>query len=290
MRRVFSQGIVYDMGSTDTPAFGWCGTIEQAASFQAAGLDYAELQLVPMNLEDASALREAKRRLRDVALPVRAFSYLFPRDVRVVGPSADVQRNRRYFDRVVEVMAESRPDIVVFGSGWTRDCPPGWTLLQTEDAFLETLAWCADALAGSGTTLVIEPLNRKESNFINSVADGARVARRLNRPEVRSLADFYHMDEEGEPLDALVGVADCLAHVHVADSGRFNPGTGRYDYPTFFANLVAIGYRGLISAECAISGEPVAAMRDSVSFLRETWRAATRRAAAAAPLNPGAGR
>ncbi|MFP3711872.1 TIM barrel protein, partial [Paraburkholderia sp. SIMBA_009] len=78
-----------------------------------------------------------------------------------------------------------------------------------------------------------EPLNRKESNLVNSVADGARLAKALNRPEVRGLADFYHMDEEAEPLDALREHCAWLAHIHLADTGRLNPGTGSYDYATF---------------------------------------------------------
>ena len=40
------------------------------------------------------------------------------------------------------------------------------------------------------------------------------------------LADFYHMDEENEPLDELVVNAGWLAHVHLADTGRMSPGTG----------------------------------------------------------------
>ena len=41
---------------------------------------------------------------------------------------------------------------------------------------------------------MIEPLKRKESALVNSVADATRLAARLNRPEVRAIADFYHRD------------------------------------------------------------------------------------------------
>jgi sugar phosphate isomerase/epimerase len=149
----------------------------------------------------------------------------------------------------------ARARVVVLGSGWTRNIPEGWTRAQAEDEFLSALEWCADALRGSGTTLAIEPLNRKESNLVNSVGDGARLARKLNRPEVRGLADFYHMDEENEPLDELREHCAWLAHIHLADTGRLNPGTGSYDYPSFFGHLKACGYQGLLSAECGFKGE-----------------------------------
>ncbi len=250
---------------------GWCGTLDKAPAMKAAGLDYIEAQLVPMKLEDDAAFGAAKAQVRDLPLPALAMSYLFPHDLRLVGPEVHEQRARAYFDRVVELLALARSKVVVLGSGWTRNVPEGWERARGEEQFLHALGWCAGALAGSGTTLVIEPLNRKESNLINSVEDGVRFAKTLNRAEVRGLADFYHMDEEQEPLDTLSKNGAWMAHIHLADTGRMNPGTGAYDYDTFFAQLKAGSYQGLLSAECGIKGEPVAGMRHSAEFLRRYW-------------------
>ncbi|SAK84673.1 xylose isomerase domain-containing protein [Caballeronia hypogeia] len=255
-----------------TPKFGWCGLLENASTMKDSGLDYIEAQLVPMKLEDDAAFAHAKTLVADLPLPALAFSYLFPHDARIVGPEKDERRNRAYFDRVVELMTMARARIVVLGSGWTRNLPDGWSRRQAEDEFLTTLSWCADVLRGSGATLVIEPLNRKESNLVNSVGDGARLAKLLGRDEVRGLADFYHMDEENESLDELREHGEWLAHIHLADTGRLNPGTGLYDYPTFFGNLKACGYSGLLSAECGFNGEPLASMRASAAFMRRAWR------------------
>jgi sugar phosphate isomerase/epimerase len=154
-------------------------------------------------------------------------------DARIVGPACDERRNRACFDRVVEPPALAQSRIVVLGSGWTRSIPAGWTQAQAEADFLRTLDWCDDALKGAGVKLAIEPLDRNESNLVNSVADGIRIAKQLGRPEVRGLADF--------------------------------------DYPTFFGHLKASGDKGLLSAECGVIGEPVAAMRSSAAFLRRAW-------------------
>ena len=270
-----------------TPPIGWCGPLDRAADMHAAGLDYIEAQLVPMALEDNAAFASAKARIRELPLPALAMSYLFPHDVRIVGPEADETRNRAYFDRVVDVLALAKSRVVVLGSGWTRNIPEGWTQAQAEEAFLKTLASCADALKGVGTTLVIEPLNRKESNLVNSVADGVRLAKLLNRPEVRGLADFYHMDEEHEALETLFDNGAWLAHIHLADTGRLNPGTGQYDYPNFFRNLQRSGYRGLLSAECGCVGEPVAAMQLSMAFIEQAWAKALRQAPGKAPGHSG---
>lgn len=257
-----------------TPLFGWCGPLQNAALIRDAGLDYIEAQLVPMQLEDDRALAEALARVADTPLPIRAMSYLFPHDFRLVGPQKDERRNRAYFDRVVRVLDAARADIVVLGSGWTRNIPEGWSREAAEAEFLTALNWCANALADTATTLVIEPLNRKESNLVNSVDDGVRLADTLNHPRVKGLADFYHMDEECEPLSTLGLHGRRLGHIHLADTQRLNPGTGRYDYATFFGHLKACGYQGLLSAECGVQGEPLSAMRHSARFLRETWQSA----------------
>jgi hypothetical protein len=65
-------------------------------------------------------------------------------------------------------------------------------------------------------TLVIEPLNRTEFNLVNSVEEGVHFAAQINRKQIRVLADFYHMDEESEPLDTLLEHGLWLAHIHVA--------------------------------------------------------------------------
>ena len=127
---------------------------------------------------------------------------------------------------------------------------------------------------GTGITLAIEPLNTKETNIITSVAEAVALAGEVNRPQISALADFYHMDEEHDPLTEAWRLAKSLADVHVADTGRLNPGTGQYNYGQFFTALKVGGYRGMISAECSIVGDRVAAMTRSVKFMREKWDAA----------------
>jgi sugar phosphate isomerase/epimerase len=259
------------MTNPHTPDIGWCGTPDKAADMQAAGLDYIELQLVPLNLENDERFAAAKSSVRNLPLRAPVMSYLFPHDLRLVGPEVHEARARAYVDRVVELMALAQATHVVYGSGWTRNVPEGFDRKKAEDQFVHALDWCAAALAGIGATLVIEPLNRKESNLCNHVVDGVQFARRSGMPNVKGLADFYHVDEEAEPFASLGDLGGELAHVHLADTGRMNPGTGTYDYPGFFGQLKAAGYRGRLSGECGVIGEPVAGMRRSAEFLRQAW-------------------
>jgi sugar phosphate isomerase/epimerase len=249
---------------------GWCAPLTDAQTVRNAGLDFLEVSLAPLDLESDANFAAAKKKIAACPLPTPAFNMLFPKHMRVVGEEIDEGAVKNYLSRVAELLHEAGARVVVYGSGWSRNIPDRWERERGEQQFLQALAWCADKLKGTGTTLVIEPLNRKESNLINSVTEGAWFAEQVNRPEIKLLADFYHMDEEKEPLEVLVENAEWLAHIHLADTGRRNPGTGHYDYKTFFAHLTAIKYSGMMSAECKIEN-PEADMRHSLAFLRQYW-------------------
>lgn len=249
---------------------GWCEGLLNAALLKEIGYDFIELPLAPLGLEDRETFAASKQAVRHSPLATSAFNVFFPKDIRVVGPEVDVARVRSYLGRAAELLSEARAQVVVLGSGWARNAPNGWERARAEEQWLEALSWCADALEGTGVTLVIEPLNRKESNIVNSVEEGVRFAERINRPEIRVLADLYHMNEEQEPLETLKANALWLAHIHLADTGRKNPGTGSFDYDRLFGYLREIGYEGMISAECKVERLEADA-RHSLNFLRRHW-------------------
>jgi sugar phosphate isomerase/epimerase len=226
---------------------GWCRPLSDTPLMREVGLDFVEVALAPLGLEEPESFAAAKRAVATSALPTAAFNNFLPQDMRVVGPDADLPRFKAYLSRATELLAHGGARVVVFGSGWARNIPSGWEPERGKEEMHEALRLSADALAGTGTTLVIEPLNRKESN-----------------------ADFYHMDEEGESLDELVVHAEWLAHVHLADTGRMSPGTGSYPYDRFFGKLREARYQGMISVECGVNGLE-ADMRASLAFLRGYW-------------------
>jgi len=249
---------------------GWCAPLKDVDLIKEAGFDYIELPLAAQGIEDRDTLATSKKAIAASPLPAAACNYFLPRDMRVVGPDIDAGRVKNYLARAAELMGSAGTRSCVFGAAWARNIPEGWARDRAEEQFLEALNWCADALQGSGVTLAIEPLYRKESNFINSVAEGVHFARQVNRPEIRVLADFFHMDEENEPFDTLVEHAQWLAHIHLADTGRKNPGTGSYPYDRFFGALKQAGYDGLMSCECSVD-DPQTGLRHSASFLRQRW-------------------
>ncbi|GGA08874.1 hypothetical protein GCM10008018_63120 [Paenibacillus marchantiophytorum] len=247
---------------------GWCAGIEQAELLAAHGLDYVECALSSLQVEDERSLGERIPLYVNSPLPVRALNIFAPDGMKLVGPQVDRERIRRYVNKAGEAASRIGVEVVVLGSGKARMIPENWERQHAEDQMLELLNWIAEDWQGNGITLTLEPLNRKESNLMNSVADAVHLAKQINSPTVRVLADFYHMDEEKEPLDTILTHKDCIAHIHLADTGRHAPGTGVYPYQKLSEILQAISYTGKLSAEChwpALNG----GLSDSISYLKE---------------------
>ncbi|WP_258171493.1 sugar phosphate isomerase/epimerase [Paenibacillus sp. R14(2021)] len=246
--------------------FGWCRGIEEAEILRSAGFDYIECALTALKLEDDLAYRELLPRYLDSPLPASAFNLFFPSDLKVVGPDVDEQRIHRYVAKAAEALHLVGARISVLGSGRSRRVPEEWEKARAEEQFARLLERIADEFTGTGVVLALEPLNRRECNLVNSVEDACRFVQSINRAPIRALADFYHMDEENEPFQTLIDHKAWLAHIHLADTGRLSPGTGRYPYAEFAADLRKTGYDGMISAECTVN--EIGEFAPSLAFMK----------------------
>ncbi|MCZ8514169.1 sugar phosphate isomerase/epimerase [Paenibacillus filicis] len=250
--------------------FGWCTDIRNAALLHTLGYDYIETPLAPLQLENREEYKRRLEPLLDSPLPVKAFNIAFPRDIRIVGPEAKEVRIRRYAELAVNTLIRTGSEVLVLGSGGSRNVPEGWERTRAEEQFMQVLSWFATELHGTGIRLAIEPLNKKETNLINSVKEAVDYAKQLNDPSIRVLADFYHMDEEREPLAEIGRYKEWIAHIHLADTDRRHPGSGRYDYDTFVKVVKDSGYEGMISVECRTEQEEEE-MGASLDFMKRKW-------------------
>ena len=246
---------------------GYTAPLEMADTLAEAGYDYVEPLIARFGLADAASLEAAKRSVSRARLPTLSFGLFFPGDMRLVGPALDPPRVKSYLARVAELMSHAGADVAVMGSAAARNVPEGFDRARAKDQLLEAYSWAADAFEGSGTVIAIEPQNRKETNIIRSLPEAVWFAEQVDRPELRVVADSYHMDEEQEPLQHLATYADWIVHVQLADTGRKRPGSGSFDYGTFSGHLATSGYAGHIAVE--IPGKfSVSELRESCRFLR----------------------
>lgn len=101
-----------------------------------------------------------------------------------------------------------------------------------------------------GLELAIEPLNRFESDLINTTADALRLVRDIDHPAAKIMVDGFHMSIEERSLEQAIRLAgDKLIHVQTSENYRGTPGTGQTDWDSFRKGLQAVGYQGAVSIE-----------------------------------------
>ena len=152
--------------------------------------------------------------------------------------------------------------------------PPPKTLLGLErEVLVEQLEEILPTAEAAGVKVILEPLNRYETHFIQRLGQAAELCRELGSPAMALMADLFHMNiEEVDLARAIEASADRLAYVHLADSNRYEPGTGHLDFRGPLAALKRVGYDGWLTLECRVFGEDrAAALADAARLIRSTW-------------------
>ena len=125
-----------------------------------------------------------------------------------------------------------------------------------------------------GVPLIYEPLNRYETDLINTVEAGVTLLRSLSTRNVVLLADLFHMNIEEADLPAAIRAgAPHLGHLHFVDSNRRPAGCGHLDFPPIVAALQEIGYNGYASAEALPFPDPDGAARRTIDAFRRHFPA-----------------
>jgi len=101
-----------------------------------------------------------------------------------------------------------------------------------------------------GLQIALEPLNRFESDLINTAEDVMRLVQDVNHPAAKVLLDGFHMAIEEHNIErAITLVGDKLIHIQVSENYRGTPGTGQTPWSAFKKGLEAIHYNGTVSIE-----------------------------------------
>lgn len=119
-------------------------------------------------------------------------------------------------------------------------------------------AWCVEHLqrvgqlaAELGVVVGVEPLNRFETDMINTVDQVLALVGEVNHPYIKVSLDTFHSNiEEKNIPDAIRRIGgDLLCHVQANESDRGTPGTGHLDWAGIRRALDEIGYDGAVVLE-----------------------------------------
>ncbi|MGZ4386166.1 MAG: TIM barrel protein [Gaiellaceae bacterium] len=156
---------------------------------------------------------------------------------------------------------------------------------------VESLREAAEYAEARGVRLAIEPLNRFETDLVNTAGQALELCERIGKDNVGVHLDTFHMNIEEKSLpDAIRTAGERLFHFHACENDRSAAGTGHVDWPGVFGALRDIGYEGQVVIESFtpaakeiakavsmwrpldLSGDELA--RKGLAFLREGLRSA----------------
>ena len=211
----------------------------------------------------------AGRRIRVVSICAQDnFDWLDPDPVK---REVSIEQTRRNLEAAGHFGAVGAIVPPIFGPPRLPDLSPLRDVITLEKELLvEIVKELAPFAHRHGTLLLLEPLNRYEQHLLRRQADGIEIIQAAGDPPgVALISDFFHMHiEETSTPDTLRACGRYVAHVHLADNTRMQPGTGDIDWRAGLQALRDIGYEGYLAYECSIDGEPRQALRASVDFIQ----------------------
>ncbi|WP_128546317.1 sugar phosphate isomerase/epimerase family protein [Larkinella soli] len=260
----YAGGLLAGLSAARLPAraaalnlpLGVCTSYDKAALLKRLGFSFIEENVGRFLIPDSGNDQYEKNRqaLQEQKLAVRSYVSFFPGKLKSVGPDLHHEAILERADLALGRAKACGSTNIVFGSGGSRAIPDGFDRDKAKAQHIELCKKMAPLAEKHGITLAVEPLNRGETNFINSLAEGAEIVRAVNNPWFRLQCDIYHMMKEDEKPEEIVRYGPHIVHCHIAEKqSRTPPGVRGDDFRPYFRALKQINYQGGLSMECVWS-------------------------------------
>ena len=243
-------------------AMGIAAGLGRAEFMKAAGAQFLTEStgdfLVPDKSDDAFAKNLEK--LAASPLPVLACNgFIRPANLRCVGKEANHEDVLVWAETAFRRLAKAKGKFIVFGSSGSRSLRDGWPMDKAEEQFVALLKRMGPLAEKHGVTVVVEQLQASECNFINRIGEAAKLIRAAGHPNIRVLADLYHMMKGGDTPQDLKAAMDVVVHIEIAEKEKRSvPGVAGDDFRPFFRVLREAGYNGAINIEGKGTNEQMA--------------------------------
>ena len=134
------------------------------------------------------------------------------------------------------------------------------------------IAKTAEVAKSAGVDLVLEVVNRFETNLLNTTAQGLKFVEETGSDHVRLHLDTFHMNiEEANPAAAIRLTGDKLGYFHIGESNRGYLGDGVIDFDLIFDALLDINYQRDIVFESFSSAVVDEGLSLACAIWRDTW-------------------
>jgi len=205
----------------------------------------------------------------NLELPVISTGRVFAEE-KICFTHSDERIHRRAVERVKEIVELAANFGANVNIGRVRGgMPKNEDKTKAKERFLYAIRECADFAKKFGTEILLEPVNRYETNFINSVEEAIIILDEINRENVKIMPDIYHMNiEDASIVSSLEKARNKISYIHFADSNRLAPGQGHIDFKSIVNTLKKIGYDGFVTVEILAQPDPDTAAKMAIDYLR----------------------
>ena len=251
--------------------FGICTGAEKLEYIKGLGFDYAEGSLSAISKMTDEKFDIVCAALEKTQMSFEAVNGFCSPDLKL-SYNIDLKAIKAYAEMALARAARLGTKIVVIGSGGARKIPDGCSVEEAEENFKMALVTVADVASVYGMKVAIEPLNHKECNFINTLADAAKICEELDRDNVGCVLDLYHFYMSGEDMSDIEKYGKHIIHVHIArmNEDRGTPTLADADWVTdAVLALERIGYRGRMSLESSYKPDFDTAVRHYSDLLSD---------------------
>lgn len=247
--------------------FSLCNEVVRALPFAAqcdlaASLGYQGIELAPFTLGDephrlpGTEIAKLRRAASDAGIAITSLHWLLvaPAGLSITSDDPDVRR--RTLDVIaglVDLAAGLGATHLVHGSPAQRVLPDGPDREAARGRGIDAFAFAGERARDAGVIYCIEPLDRGQTAFVNTIAEAAEIVRAIGNPALCTMLDTCSAaNTEIETLDALIArwlPTGLIAHVQLNDANKRAPGQGAVRFGAVLAALRAHGYAGTAAIE-----------------------------------------
>ncbi len=201
--------------------FGVCTGIDNEENVRVAaesGFDYIECGFQMFANATEEQLVQWEEREKKYGIYAEAANCFLPNTLPVTGDNVDYDALRDFVARGMKNSARLGLKTVVFGSSGARSIKEGFSYekaVKQMGYFLREIA--GPEAAKYGITVVTEPLQKAETNMINTIKEGVLLAALADRDNIRCLVDLFHMEQCGDTADDVIMIKDSIAHAHISN-------------------------------------------------------------------------
>lgn len=255
-----------------TMKIGGFGHIADYEKIQAAGFDYAELDLPEIEALSEDDFEAFCLKVAQTGFPVLTGARALP----IAAPwffteDFSLETYQSYMKKACKRAGRLGIQKIIIGNGKAR-----WLIdehsIQKERNFIDLLALFSDCCAENGVELILEPLGPDYSNYINTLPDAVRVVKEVGKPNLFMMADLRHMVRGDETYDHIAQCAEYLRHFHMDNPKRFPErpwpdASDGFDYMPFLNAIKAIAPEGTLTVEADAPGNWNAAYKKAMTVL-----------------------